>query len=97
MNREVKILEGQTIFDIAIQEYGTINGLKDLMEKNPESITHLDVELPVGTILNIGQPINEAVVNHFSNKNYKLVSNYNLPEASTDNGIFADEFGDEFE
>lgn len=97
MSREVVVLEGQTIFDIAIQEYGSINGLKDLLEQNSETLTDLDQELVVGSRLFIGEPVNQAVVSHFAAKHYNISSNYSIQESTSDDGIFGDEFGDEFE
>jgi hypothetical protein len=97
MSREIIVLEGQTIFDIAILEYGTINGLKDLLERNSETITDLDQELVIGSKLFVGDPIKADVVNHFAAKNYHFSSNYSIQESGSDDGIFGDEFGDEFE
>jgi hypothetical protein len=56
---------GQTVFDIALQEMGSIAGVFDLLEANPE--LQLDLEVPAGTRVN--KPtlvVNNLVADYFS-------------------------------
>jgi len=49
----VPVQEGQTIKDIAAQEYGAVEGIAQLMVDNPSVISDINVDLVAGTILNI--------------------------------------------
>ena len=59
---------GQTIFDIALQEYGDLEGIKTLLEDN-EGLD-LSQELVEGSKLNISidKIIQQPIVNEFLNK-----------------------------
>ena len=50
---KVEILDGQTIFDIAKQEYGNVECVWQLVDDNPAVITSLNVALVPGSKLNI--------------------------------------------
>jgi hypothetical protein len=51
----VTALPKQTIHDVCIQHYGSLDGLADLMTRNPQlTITEVEgEELAVGTVINI--------------------------------------------
>jgi len=62
-----KIEEGQTIFDIAIQEYGDVMMIWILLDDNLATITDLNTDLVPGAELNIRK---EPVVNDKELMNY---------------------------
>lgn len=43
----------QTLFDVAVQEYGGVEGIMDLFSDNPDLLYTTDFTLPQGTLLNI--------------------------------------------
>lgn len=51
--KTVQILDRQTIWDIAIQEYGSVDGVFKLMNDNPEKVPSLDANLIPGDFLKI--------------------------------------------
>jgi hypothetical protein len=66
MNKVITVLDKQSIWDIATQEYGSPDGIKQLMIDNP---TKCDLEnsIPAGTKLIISQkPINQKVYDFFA-------------------------------
>jgi hypothetical protein len=89
------VREGQSLRDICLQEYGSLDGLGDLIERNP-AITSVDFEPEVGTELQIGEPINKRLVDYLAAREIKLVTNYQFPEEGEDNGIFSEEFNELF-
>jgi hypothetical protein len=69
----VTVLDRQTIWDIAIREYGSVEGVFTIMEDN-EGID-LVAPLVVGSLLKINKaPINKPVVDYFYNKNLHPIS-----------------------
>jgi len=73
----VVTLERQTALDIAIQEYGSVEGVFQLWADNPDKITSLYEEIPPGTILRItSQPVNKAIKEAYKKNGYKPVSSY---------------------
>ncbi|QSS96580.1 hypothetical protein [Psychroflexus sp. ALD_RP9] len=67
---EVKVISGQSVFDIAIQVYGTIEGLSLLCLENNISITE---ELVPGQLLQVPEfeKAKKEIVNYFENRNIK--------------------------
>ena len=62
--KTVKVLDGQTIWDIAIQEYGSIEAIFQLMQDN--SSLSLAVPLVGGVLLKLnGIPVNKPVADYF--------------------------------
>ena len=55
----IVVKDGQNIFDLSTQEYGTIDGVFALMEDNPEIIKNLDSRLFPGQVLKIREVFNE--------------------------------------
>lgn len=61
----MKILEGQSIFDIAIRQFGSVEAAYDIAVKNNISITD-DISDIVIDGINV---INKPIVNYLSTKN----------------------------
>lgn len=80
----IKVFEGQTIYDIVIQEYGCFEAIFLLLEDN--SSLNIDSELTAGQSLNIRSEVPEItadninVIQYFKTKNIKPNSGYK-PEA----------------
>lgn len=73
MSKTVIVLNKQTIYDIAVQEYGSVEGVIQIIKDNAG--VNLQTGLATGQILKItAAPINKAVVNYFTNNNLKPVS-----------------------
>lgn len=67
MARRIKVQNNQTVWDIALQEYGSIDGAWILLRENPS--IDLDVDLIPGTLLLINSgPLNIDVVNYLKEK-----------------------------
>lgn len=57
----------QNPYDIAMQYYGSHDGVKQLMLDNPDVITGLTDAIPEGTVLNVlGAPINDVIVRQYA-------------------------------
>lgn len=56
MNKTVIVKQGQTMFDIAIQEYGSVEAIGMLMEDNPQIVELTAIDLG-GTKVLVRQPI----------------------------------------
>lgn len=74
MSKEVQVYAGQSLADIAVQEYGSIGGLSLLLEDNKDRLTDI-TNIPAGTFLIVRTPLpalevtNKQVVQYFS-ENY---------------------------
>lgn len=74
MSKIIIVEDKQTIYDIAVQEYGHVDGAQLLLEDNPE-LQGYDAILFAGQLLKIIQePINKEVVEQFAKEKYKPVS-----------------------
>ena len=65
MNRTITVLNGQTLFDIAIQHCGDVVATFEIADINDVSLTD---RLIAGQSLTVPQPYNRAIVD-FYNKN----------------------------
>jgi hypothetical protein len=63
---KVKVLDGQSLFDIAIQHCGDVQAVYDIALLNNLSITD-DVEL--GTELVVPEPFDRDIANYMKQKN----------------------------
>lgn len=73
--RTIIIENEQNTRDIALQEYGSIEGLFDLMKDNPEVIKSLNTKLVPGTRLKISSAKkNKEIADYFAKKNYKVTT-----------------------
>ena len=69
MNRKIKVIDGQSIWDIAVQEYGSVEGVKQLIIDNP-LICNFETNLPAGALIIITEPpINSRVTEYCASKN----------------------------
>jgi len=67
----VKILPKQTLFDIAVQECGSIEAVFEIARTNNLSIT---AELPAGTIIILPEVYNRTVKKVYQDNGYKPAS-----------------------
>lgn len=71
--KQITTYNDQTVFDIAIQEMGSVEGVFELIDMNPE--LKLDLSFPAGMIVTIPKTvINAQVVDYYSRNNIKPVS-----------------------
>ncbi len=67
----ITVYDEQTIYDIAIQEYGHVDGVDLLLQDNPE-LQGYDSIINAGQLLKIIQePINKDIVDKYSKEHYK--------------------------
>ncbi|CAN5437132.1 hypothetical protein BH09BAC1_BH09BAC1_05030 [soil metagenome] len=70
--RKVPIGFGQSLVDMTIQEYGSIDGMVQIMIDNPATISSLDADLVPGNVLNIqNEAKDDQVKRLFDTKGYK--------------------------
>lgn len=78
--KEVILLTGQTVYDLAVQEYGHTDGVFLLLEDNPELIGEWGDVPQAGTKVLVRLEIpelsddNKAIVAEFARKEQKVVS-----------------------
>jgi len=76
---EVIVVNGQSIFDVAVQAYGSVLGVFDMIERN-EIASPWSTTLPSGTVLEVSgekivEPIRSAVkVMKNEDRNYKITA-----------------------
>jgi hypothetical protein len=75
MNKKITVQPNQSVYDIAIQEYGSVEGVFLLMQDNPLIITSLDVNLIMGTRLQIlSLPLNKEIISYYKDNHIIPVS-----------------------
>ena len=85
MTREVKVRSGQTIWDVALQVYGAVEGAAWLAEDNMLA----GWEVTVGMVLKVRPAVfNRDVVNYYISKGYH--------PASGTGDLVANEYNDDF-
>jgi hypothetical protein len=86
---QIVVYEGQNLVDIAIQEYGSLEGVWQLVMDNP-NIRGIDYQLKAGEILQIDETkkIREDITDYFEKRNIKLNTG--------DDFFFFAEFSDDF-
>lgn len=94
--REIATLENQSLYDLCIQHYGSYDGLLDLIQQNFGVITSVDQLLPAGTILNVGEAIDQDLVDYYIQFEIDVVGVTLEDIINNDSGIFTPEFSDEF-
>jgi hypothetical protein len=93
----IKVLGGQTLFDVAIRYYGSIEGVKDLLRRNPNKIDSLEIELDAGVELEIGDPIVNEVVEQFERLSVQPSTGQLMAtQDEFDNGVYAPEYDNEY-
>lgn len=71
--RIITVREGQTLQDIAIQEYGDVDAVPILLYDNPEMNLTLDSQLQAGQQLQIvSAPVDAGTVAFFRSRNYRV-------------------------
>lgn len=85
--RLVTVTQGQSIMDIAIQEYGTVLGSEQLVKDNPNVISTVTDNLVAGDRLVIDEgiafPISEAIEELLANDEFKTVSGVQVSRRTT--------------
>ena len=76
MISKVKILEEQSLFDLAIQECGSIESVFDLMKANSDKISHLNAVIPANTELVFSDKMinNKLIVDSYKKTGVKVVN-----------------------
>lgn len=93
----IKARSNQNLIDIALQEYGSVEGLVDLAMRNGKSITDL---LQIGETLQLGEPTNADIVKFYADKEIKVATGAEAyyPPISTayliGNGLYFDGVND---
>jgi hypothetical protein len=72
--KQVIVQERQTIWDLAIQEYGSVMGVRELMKDNPQITSYLD-NPPTGSIIVVkSAPVDEKITKYYADNDLKPVS-----------------------
>lgn len=56
IGHSTQVMRGQTIWDLAIQEYGSVEGVFLLIQDNADQLDSLDDDLVPGQVLRIATP-----------------------------------------
>lgn len=81
--KQVKITEGQTLFDIALQYYGDVSKAIDIIKLN-DNIPSLLFNGLNGLTINVDEQNND-VVNYYKTNNIKITTRF--PEITGGNGF----------
>lgn len=97
MRKTVVVRDRQTIFDIAIQVYGSIEGVFDLIKDNPTKLSSVTDVIPAGTLLETNRAFREADTVNYYVTNKLLPANGEppavvLPPIDIDNGDFNNDY-----
>lgn len=68
MSKTATVQPGQTIFDLAIQEYGDLSGLVELASDNNKSLT---ADIVAGENLKVGQTKNKLITDFYKGRSIK--------------------------
>lgn len=71
--RNINVKGGQTIFDVALQEYGSAEGVIKLLEDNP-SLSLESVLVPGASLTITQEPDKAEIVNYYSKFNHSVIS-----------------------
>jgi hypothetical protein len=95
MINKVKVYEDQNIVDLAIQEYGSIEGLINLARGNNLAV---DADMPTDVLLKVDDTEAKNLTTRLFFKNNKyVVATGREDDDGDDDGIFDDTFDDTFE
>lgn len=67
---EKKVAANQSIYDLAIQEYGDVEAIFTIADDNPETFTAIDIDIPIGTVLKFRVLPADAGVTDVKRANY---------------------------
>jgi len=71
--KEIIAESGQTVFDIATQEMGSVQGVFDILDAN--AFLRIDQSIPAGTVVLVPDTvINAGIVDYYTRNNIKPVS-----------------------
>lgn len=91
LNSETHIINGQSLFDLALQEYGAIEAVFDVMENN--NISNINSPISDGDKIVIkGEIVNPSIASYYKENNIKVVSGSSLVIY----GDFNTDFGTDF-
>lgn len=80
---KIEVMEGQSIIDIALEQYGSVAGLVTLVRDNNLSITQeLDVDIPL--LIDESKVINRDMVRYFRQENISINTGGSLSEFNND-------------
>ena len=91
----ITVLENQTLFDIALQEYGDATAVFDIMENNKAVVASITADLIKGTRLKIvGLPKNKRVKEFLETNKIKPTNGQSISNDGV--GDFNDDFNPDF-
>lgn len=73
---------GQTIYDIAIQETGGVEGVFDLMKSNPTVIPNLNAQPTAGSKLMVDAVKDDKVLKYYKDNTLKPATGFGLNEGA---------------
>jgi hypothetical protein len=70
------VTEGQTLYDIAVQCYGGLEGIFKLLEDNPDLVESVNDNIEVGSqiVVDESKAINKDILKHFKNSGIRVNS-----------------------
>lgn len=80
----MKVLEGQSLFDVAVQITGSIEGVFTIASENDISVTE---NIMPGSNITPSVIVNKEIVDYYSTKNLKPATGLNLSEEDSLTGI----------
>lgn len=93
--KKIRVIEGQTLLDLAIEQYGHLGGVFDIMEDNPQfSIT--DIPMPGSDIFikskieNTDQTATD-LREYFDKRSIRISSGFKTDYTSTSSDLYVDE------
>lgn len=91
---DYRVRYGQTIFDVAVQNYGTVEGVAILLEDNPGLTLNSDLEVGSTLRVNGERALDQGRVNYFRERGI-IISNFEEQERVADGqGFWITENGD---
>jgi hypothetical protein len=82
--KTIMISEGQNLFDLALQQYGSIEGIFWIIEDNITVVNSIDASLVAGMVLNIRDAVIDSEVINYYERNKTQV---NTGDPAGDEGI----------
>lgn len=84
--RQILVKPNQTIWDVALNEFGSIEGVFEILKAN-DSLESLNEDLSVGQELKIVNVVlNDTVLEYYKSKNIASASQFNLPQLLQEDG-----------
>lgn len=93
--QKVKVIEGQTLLDLAIEKYGHLGGVFTILEDNPQySVTSVPapgVDIEIRTDFQDPDQDAEYVRKYFSSRDYKISSGMQSDDTLIGSNLYVDE------